>query len=70
LYFDALMPKYLLYPDEVIEPDMISPNEFCTIVHLLRFLIKLPEFISPLLSDPDVEHTLMPLIKKFLAWLR
>jgi len=68
-YFDALMPIYLLYEGELYETTQMQPHNYCTIVHLLRFLIKLPEFLSPLLADEETETTIMPFVKRFTEWL-
>jgi len=69
LYFDALMPIYLLYDEESYQPSINAPHKTCTIVHLLRFLVKLPEFISPLLDEPEMSRILTPFVTKFIDWL-
>ncbi|CAG5110859.1 Oidioi.mRNA.OKI2018_I69.chr2.g5214.t1.cds [Oikopleura dioica] len=69
-YFDVVYGNFLLYPSEKDFncSTIRSPRNHCSVIHFIRFLSKLPDFLKDLLRNPAHVQMLKDPIQSLLLW--
>jgi len=69
-YFDVVYNKFLLYPTEKDFncSNVRSPRDECSVIHFIRFLSKLPDFLHELFKNPANIQMLKGPISSLLSW--